>query len=111
MARHHRRYSAEQWATLISEQQTCGDPIDVFCVRKGVGVSTFAKWRRRLLRGSAMPSHGAADKPRGFVEAVPLSNAAVSLVLSGGVRLELPLSLGPEVIADFAHAVATRGRG
>jgi hypothetical protein len=45
------------------------------------------------------------------VEAVPLSNAAVSLVLSGGVRLELPLTLGPEVIADFAHAVATRGRG
>lgn len=111
MARRNKRYTEQQWAELITEQEASGDPIDVFCVRKGVGTSTFAKWRRRLLDGSARPSlGGSADKPCGFVEAVPPSNVVVSLVLVGGVRLELPVTLGPQAIAAFAHAVTTHGR-
>ena len=52
MARQHPRYTAEQWADLIKEQQARGDPIVVFCARKGTGASTFTKWRRRFQDGS-----------------------------------------------------------
>lgn len=112
MARRNNRLTAQQWAKLVTEQEASGDPIDVFCLRKGVGKSTFAKWRRRLLDNSSRPLlGGSADKPRGFVEAVPPSNVVVSLVLAGGVRLELPVTLGPQAIAAFAHAVVTHERG
>lgn len=110
MARKHKRYTAQQWANLINEQQASGVPVDVFCVRKGVGTSTFTKWRRRLLDDADPSSHRPVDKGRGFVEAVPPSNAVVSLVLAGGVRLELPVTLGPETIAEYACAIATHGR-
>lgn len=49
MARRQRRYTAQQWAGLIKEQQDCGDSVDVFCARKQVGTSTFTRWRRRFL--------------------------------------------------------------
>ena len=107
MARQHRRYTAQQWSDLIKEQQACGDPIDVFCSRKGVGASTFTKWRRRFLDGWDMPSQETAGNPSGFVEAVSPASAVVSLVLGDAVRLELPVALGAEKIAELTHAVTS----
>lgn len=107
MARQNRRFTAQQWAALIKEQRVCGDAIDVFCARKRVGVSTFNKWRRRIQDEWEMPSQANAEQPRGFVEAVSPSSQVVSLVLGTGVRLELPVALGSEKIAELTHAVAT----
>ena len=53
-----------------------------------------------------MPSQKIAQEPRGFVEAVCPSCPVVSLVLSDGVRLELPVALGSEKIAELTYAVA-----
>ena len=110
MARQQRRFTAHQWAGLIKEQQDCGDSIDVFCARKRVGTSTFTKWRRRFQDEWEMPSRKDAQEPRGFVEAVSPSSPVVSLVLSDGVRLELPVALGSEKIAELTHAVANHER-
>ena len=110
MARRQRRYTAQQWAGLIKEQQDCGDPIDVFCARKQVGTSTFTRWRRRFLDESEASSYNDAQQPRGFVEAVPPSSPMISLVLGNGVRLELPVALGSEKIAELTHAVVNHER-
>lgn len=111
MARQHQRYTAQQWSDLIREQQGCGDSIDVFCARKRIGTSTFTKWRRRFRDGWDLSSQENTEKPGGFVEAVSPSNQVVSLILGGGVHLELPVRLGPKKIAEFAHAVATHEQG
>lgn len=42
------RYSAEQWAEWISEQQKSGQSIAEFCSWRGVSANTFYLWRRRL---------------------------------------------------------------
>ena len=110
MAQQQRRFTAQQWAGLIKEQQDCGDSIDVFCARKRVGTSTFAKWRRRFQDEWEVPSHKDAQEPRGFVEAVSPSSPMVSLVLGNGVRLELPVALGSGKIAQIIHAVANHER-
>ena len=110
MARQHQRYTAEQWADLIREQQASGDPIDVFCARKRIGASTFSKWRRRFQDGWGAPSTLVAKEPSRFVEAVSPSAAVVTLVLGNGVRLELPVALGSEKIAELTHAVTSYER-
>lgn len=110
MAQQHLRFTAQQWADLIKEQLACGDSIDVFCARKRVGVSTFTKWRRRFHDGWEIPSRKDLQQPRGFVEAVSPSSPMISLVLSDGVRLELPVALGSEKIAELTHAVANHER-
>ena len=110
MARQQRRFTAQQWAGLIKEQTACGDSIDVFCMRKRIGVSTFNKWRRRFEDEREMPSLRDAEQPRGFVEAISPSSPVVSLVLSGSVRLELPVALGAEKIAELTHAVVQHER-
>jgi hypothetical protein len=110
MARQHQRYTAEQWADLIKEQQASGDPIEVFCARKRIGASTFTKWRRRFQDGWNVSSHRVAEVPPRFVEAVSPSAAVVSLVLGKDVRLELPVALGSEKIAELTHAVTSHER-
>lgn len=107
MARHQKRYTAQQWSDLVLEQQACGEPVDVFCARKRIGASTFSKWRRRLRDERDVPTQNATRQSPGFVEAVSPSGAVVSLVLGQGVRLELPIALGPEKIAELTHAVVS----
>lgn len=110
MARQHRRFTAQQWAGLIKEQQVCGDSIDVFCARKRIGVSTFTKWRRRFQDQWETPPRADTEEPPRFVEAVSPSCLVVSLVLGDGVRLELPMALGSEKIAELTHALVNHER-
>ena len=42
------RRSAEQWASLIAAQADSGMSIVAFCRGRGMAVSTFHAWRRRL---------------------------------------------------------------
>lgn len=42
------RRSAEQWASLIAAQADSGLSIEAFCRERGLGVSSFHAWRRRL---------------------------------------------------------------
>jgi hypothetical protein len=48
----------ERWARIIREQGESGLSVAAFCVRRGIAVSSFYPWKRRL---AAMPA---------FVEAV-----------------------------------------
>ena len=42
------RRSAEQWASLIAAQADSGLSIEAFCRERGLAVSSFHAWRRRL---------------------------------------------------------------
>ena len=56
------RRSAEQWAALIAAQATSGVSTAAFCRERGLAVSTFHAWRRRLSEAQALSS-----AERGFV--------------------------------------------
>ena len=56
------RRSAEQWAALIAAQAASGLSIAAFCRERGLAVSTFHAWRRRLSEAQYLSS-----AERGFV--------------------------------------------
>ena len=56
------RRSAEQWTALIAAQATSGVSTAAFCRERGLAVSTFHAWRRRLSEAQALSS-----AERGFV--------------------------------------------
>ena len=58
------RRSADEWRSLIDEQQRSGQSQAAFCHQRGVSLSSFGYWRRKLK--SPMP----AAAPEG--EASPL---------------------------------------
>ncbi len=63
--------TAAQWKTLITEQAQSNQTIKQFCDSKGLTVSTFYDWRRKLNQDSGdMNSNPAASSPL-FVELEP----------------------------------------
>ncbi len=79
------RRSAAQWRKLIGEQRDSGMSQKAFCDRRGLGMSTFARWKARL----ATPDEEVRDAgERGeLIELVAPPSA-------GGERLALELDLG-----------------
>lgn len=45
------RRSPEQWQTIIASYEQSGLTQEAFCVRESLAMSTFYKWRQRLLEG------------------------------------------------------------
>ncbi len=47
-SRRYSRRSRSQWARLVSEQRESGLSQRAFCERRGLSISSFTHWRRRL---------------------------------------------------------------
>ena len=80
-----KRGSALQWSDLLQRYESSGLTQEKFCLRHGLALSSFQRWRRRLRARRAT-----AD----FVEIVSASNAApppatwsLEVSLPGGVSL------------------------
>jgi hypothetical protein len=87
------RRSAEQWQQIIDEQAGSGLSQIAFCERKGIALSTFAHWKRRL--SSAVTDSDANDSKRSspWIDLGALAGSAsgwdIELDLGGGVCLRL----------------------
>ncbi|MFN8705985.1 MAG: IS66 family insertion sequence element accessory protein TnpA [Planctomyces sp.] len=57
-----RRYSAEQWAEWISEQQESEQSIAEFCSWRGVSANTFYLWRRKLEAAVEIDGRSGSEK-------------------------------------------------
>lgn len=92
----YRRLSAEQWQTLITEQQCSGVSQRAFCEAHGLTIGSFKNWKRRLGMSSAEGVGGFEAMFAPLAE-VALSGAVdetdsgwdVELDLGGGVCLRL----------------------
>ena len=103
------RRAAEWWAGLIDAQATSGASLVAFCRERGVAVSTFYAWRRRLCDERA----GSAAE-RGFVRlrvGGGDSTERATCVDRGNVDAEADPSAGPnprDVAADLSVATDDR---
>lgn len=79
------RRSAAQWRKLIGEQRDSGMSQKAFCDRRGLGLSTFVRWKSRL----AAPDEDFGDAG-GRGELIEL----VAPPSGGGERLAVELDLG-----------------
>ena len=107
MATRHTRLDAEQWRKLINEQPHTDLSIDQFCHRKGVGISTFLKWRRRFGDKSLISS----DQPQSnFVQVVAhqQNQPGILLKVSDSLCVEFPIDVPANTVADIVQAVSTR---
>lgn len=111
MARQIDRKLHESWRRRIERQQQGSLTVAQFCKREGVSTANFYVWKRRLLRGAAMPASSAStrratsrpssaqaasiarEQDRPFVQ-VPLTAPAASpwieIVLAEGAVVRLP---------------------
>ena len=78
------RRTRAQWSQLVKEQAASGLSQQAFCSRKGLGLSTFIKWKRQFNGVSA-----SSVKPVAFVE-LPVSGS----VSQPGFEVELELGEG-----------------
>jgi len=78
------RRSTDQWASLLAAQADSGMSIVAFCRERGVAVSTFHAWRRRLSgTRAASSSSSSASSSCGFVRLRSGDEPPAEVVASG----------------------------
>ena len=92
----YRRRSAAQWQTLVGEYAASGLSQQAFCERRGVALSTFCQWRRRLAAQTAESAPAPREAPALRLVPVrvleePSAGAAsgIAVIAECGVRIEL----------------------
>ena len=94
---------AQEWEGLVREFDAGSETLRAFCDRKGLGMSTFRKWRQR---------HSPTYRPKGrlsgsgFVEVTPGTRpSAITLQVGDELRIECPQGMGLEAIAQLARCL------
>jgi hypothetical protein len=128
------RRSADQWASLIAAQADSRMSIVAFCRERGVAVSTFHAWRRRLsgtraasssssscgfvrLRsGDEPPADGAASDLRGGTPEdgdgeAAVEAGAVVVRFTDGVEVRVDARQLTEVLRCLREGASDTGRG
>lgn len=105
-----RRRSGLQWRKLIDEQAEGEATVEAFCQERGLTLSSFHAWRRRLKRA-------AQSEASGFVELRAQADESVHASQDSSDRLEIrlgsatvlaPLSSLAEVIAALSSQAQRR---
>ena len=86
------RRCADEWHRLIAEQASSGLSQTVFCQRKGIALSSFSKWKSKLV--TQPPARAdAADQASPWIDLSDLPGTAsvwdIELDLGGGLCLRL----------------------
>lgn len=89
--RGYQRRTAAEWHKLIVEQADSGLPIRAFCAARGLGLSTFNKWKSRITN-----EVGGAAPAAGFVELSPPETASTT-------PWEVELALGEDIVLRVAR--------
>jgi hypothetical protein len=105
------RRSAAEWSQIVAEFDPAREAEQAFCDRRGLLWVTFHKWYR-VAQGLSKPRsrRRRSSLPARFVQvSIPTSTAHrigdVLTVHAGDVRIECPVSLGIESIAQLVKAV------
>jgi hypothetical protein len=100
----------EKWSRIIREQQSSGLTIAAFCAGRGVAVSSFYPWKRRLA--------SAGDGAAAFVEARVVGGAGerrgpglVAIELACGRRIVVARGFDPELLLEVIEALESDARG
>lgn len=99
------RYSAEQWAEWISEQQESEQSIAEFCNCRGVSANTFYLWRRRLEAAVEFNDRTTSEKSERVTQAVAAGFSRSSMaaafvpvsVVTGLQAIEIDLPCGATI--------------
>ena len=87
----HQRHSATQWQTWLHEFASSGLSQSEFCRRKGLTLSAFHNWRKKL---EQVPAPAPPGLPEPFIEIRPPSAHIIAPDASRPAAWDLELELG-----------------
>ena len=90
-ATRNKRRTTAQWQALLTDQAQSGLSVRAFCAKRGIGYSTFSKWKARLA-----DHPGGVTQPTHFVEVSPTEVLPTT-------HWDLELTLGTDLILRLAR--------
>ena len=103
----HRREVWAKWQALITEQHSSGQSAGAFCRDRGLRVSQFYGWRKRLRHSSARQFlEVQVARPPGPSAAA--SSRAIEVCLSGGQRVRVEPGFDADHLRAVLAALETR---
>ena len=92
--------SREEWGRVIGEQKGSGLAAVEFCRRKGIGISSFYHWKRRLGDACGQEAGSAQESfiDMGRVEMPESSEVTASSSRSGWLEVTLELGYGARLL-------------
>ena len=97
------RRSAAQWQVLLEEQQQSGQSQAAFCAARGLALSNFGYWKRKLR--SKPLSTPRIDSPE-WIELPHLDSARQAQATANGGGWDLELDLGHGLQLRLRHVVS-----
>lgn len=97
------RRSAAQWKALLDEQQRSGQSQAAFCAARGLTLSNFGYWRRKLR--TSVPSDPVSNTPE-WIELPGLVAQMHSPTTDTGRGWDLELDLGHGLQLRLRHVVS-----
>ncbi len=92
------RRSIEEWRTINAQFEASGLSVQKFCAEQNLGLSTFSRWRQRLLRADADRQSPVESREALFLE---LDGASPT---DSPSAWEVELELGPGVVLRLRRA-------
>lgn len=105
----------EKWSRIIREQQASGLTIAAFCGERGVAVSSFYPWKRRLREAGA--AAGIMEAPA-FIEARVMGApderrgaGKIAIELAHGRRIVVGRGFDSELLLEVIETLESNSRG
>ena len=103
MARRRRR-GTDEWRGILDELNRSGETLAEFCGRRDLSPWSLKDWRRRLGHGPRRA--GRPARSSAFVSVATRSAASIRIVMSCGLRLEVPLDCDAQLVGLFVRSLA-----
>ena len=88
----NKRRTPSQWQALFAEQSSSGLSVQAFCKVHGIGVSTFSRWKSRLVSEPHL-----VEQTKHFIELSPPS-------ISTETSWDVELALGSDIVLRIARS-------
>ena len=97
------RRSIAEWEQIFHEHEASGESVETFCTRRGVALSPFYRYRRRLR--TAPPAPGVLSPAFVPVTVTPRDVPAPITLTIGQVSMTLSSSVPPAWVAALLTAL------
>lgn len=104
---------AAAWRRRVRRFEQAGMTVERFCDHEGVSASSFYRWRKLLAERPQATSDGEHSPAFQAVRVTPV-DTSLSILLPGGVRVEVPtadLDVVRAVMGELLQGDAARDRG
>ena len=102
----------EKWSRIIQEQRESGQTVAAFCAERGIGVSSFYPWKRRLSGSgdaAGVPASGAPAFVEATVRGVSGERGGVSVELPHGRRVAVARGFDRRLLLEVIEALESGG--